>query len=98
VLVKAQGRAVDLQDLDIRLGADLLVRDEVHPALKILLANLNPFTVWYYGILATGVGTVCTFSRSRSAWVVGTVWTICIVFGVGVAWVIASIRPPTPSP
>lgn len=97
VLVKAQAGAVDLQDLDIRLGADLFVGREVHPALKVLLANLNPFSLWYYWLLTIGVGRVCDFNRRRSAWVVGVFWAICIAFGVGIAWVIASMMPPKPS-
>jgi hypothetical protein len=97
VFVKALGGSVDPQDLDIRLGADLFVRD-VHPALNVLLANLNPFNLWHYGLLTVAVGKVCGFSRRRSGWVVGVYWAICILFGAGTAWMIASVMPPEPSP
>jgi hypothetical protein len=96
-LAKAQGGAASPEDLDIRLGADLLVRGDPHPALKALLAGLNPFSFWYYGLLTVGVRVTCGLSRSRSAWVVGAFWAICVAFGCGAAWALASLRPPTSS-
>ncbi|MBI2952452.1 YIP1 family protein [bacterium] len=97
MLVKAQGGAAGPEDLDIRLGADLLVRGDPHPALKALLAGLNPFSLWYYGLLTAGVRVTCGLSRSRSAWVVGAFWAICVAFWSGAAWALASLRPPTSS-
>ncbi len=97
VLVKAQREGIDPQSLEVRLGADLLVEGTVHPSLKLLLANLNPFSLWYYGLLTVGVATVSGFSRVRSMGVVGVFWMLSMAFGAGTAWVASVFTTPTPS-
>ena len=85
---KASKGLTDLSNLEIKLGADLFISGTVHPALQIVLANLNPFTFWYYALLTIGIATVCEeCSRVRAAGVVGTFWAISMAFSAGIAWV-----------
>ncbi len=95
VLLKAQKGEIDLQDLEISLGADLFVEGIVHPSLKVLLTSLNPFNLWYYGLLTIGIATVSDCSRARSAGVVGTFWGLSMAFGAGIAWVASVFTTPT---
>lgn len=88
IYFKASKGLMDLSNLEIKLGADLFISGTVHPALQIVLANLNPFTFWYYALLTIGIATVCEeCSRVRAAGVVGTFWAITIAFSAGIAWV-----------
>ena len=98
VLVKVQNNVIELQDLEIKLGLDLFWEGEVHPVLKVVLVNLNPFNLWYYGLLTLGIGTVCRFSWVRSAGVVSLFWVLCMAFGAGIAWVLSAFNPPVPQP
>lgn len=88
IYFKASKGLMDLSNLEIKLGADLFISGTVHPALQIVLANLNPFTFWYYALLTIGIATVCEeCSRVRAAGVVGTFWAISMAFSAGIAWV-----------
>ena len=88
IYFKASKGLTDLANLEIKLGADLFISSPVHPALQIVLANLNPFTFWYYALLTIGIATVCEeCSRVRAAGVVGAFWAISMAFSAGIAWV-----------
>ena len=88
IYFKASKGLTDLSNLEIKLGADLFISGPVHPALQIVLANLNPFTFWYYALLTIGLATVCEeCSRVRAAGVVGMFWAISMAFSAGIAWV-----------
>ena len=88
IYFKASKGLTDLANLEIKLGADLFISGPVHPALRIVLANLNPFTFWYYALLTIGIATVCEeCSRVRAAGVVGVFWAISMAFSAGIAWV-----------
>ena len=88
IYFKASKGLSDLSNLEIKLGADLFISGTVHPALQIILANLNPFTFWYYALLTIGIATVCEeCSRVRAAGVVGAFWAISMAFSAGIAWV-----------
>ena len=96
ILVKLQGHISDPQDLEIRLGLDLFFEQEIHPALRVVLANLNPFNLWYYGLLIMGAATVCGFSFARAAGAIGSFWTLTLAFSAGGAWVLSSLTVATP--
>ena len=68
------------------LGLDLIWEKE-HPALMVLLASVNPFTLWQYGLLGAGISTICRFTAMRSAGVLGLYWVLTSAFGAGIAWV-----------
>lgn len=88
IYFRASKGLTGLSNLEIKLGADLFISSPVHPALQIVLANLNPFTFWYYALLTIGIATVCEeCSRVRAAGVVGTFWAISMAFSAGIAWV-----------
>ena len=90
VYFKASKGLTGPSNLEIKLGADLFISSTVHPALQIVLANLNPFTFWYYALITIGIATVCEeCSRVRAAGVVGIFWTISIVFSAGISWVLS---------
>ena len=97
VFVKIRSGMTDLQELDVRLGADLFVDGTVHPALTVVLANLNPFNLWYYSLITVGIGTVCNLNRTRSAGVVGTFWVLAMGFGAGIAWFADIFNAPSSS-
>lgn len=85
---KANKGLTDLSNLEIKLGADLFISSPVHPALQIVMANLNPFTFWYYALLTIGIATVCEeCSRVRAVGVVSAFWAISMAFSAGIAWV-----------
>lgn len=94
VIVKLQNNVIGLQDIEIKLGLDLFWEGEVHPTLNVILVNLNPFNLWYYGLLILGIGTVCRFNWVRSATVVGLFWALSMTFGAGIAWVLSTLIPP----
>ena len=86
----------DPQDVMIRLGLDLLVEGELHPSLRVLLAGLNPFSLWYYGLLILGIKTVEQADWERAAGVVSIFWMLSVAFGAGVAWIAGELTaPPT---
>lgn len=92
---KASKGLTDLANLEIKLGADLFISGTVHPALQIVLANLNPFTFWYYALLTIGIAIVCEeCSRVRAAGVVGTFWAISMAFSAGITWVFSVFQAP----
>ena len=95
IYFKASKGLSDLSNLEIKLGADLFISSPVHPALQIILANLNPFTFWYYALLTIGIATVCDeCSRVRAAGVVGTFWAISMAFSGGITWVFSVFQAP----
>lgn len=94
ILVKwqmLQGRAVGPQDLEIKLGLDLFWEGELHPSLRVLLMSLNPFNLWYYGLLILGIRTVDQLDWPRAAGVIGVFWTFWVAFGAGIAWVVGTV-------
>ena len=99
VLVKLhrlEGGLDDPQDLMIRLGLDLLVEGELHPSLRVLLAGLNPFTLWYYSLLILGIRTVGQVDWRHAAGAVSIFWILCVAFGVGVACIAGGFAAPPP--
>ena len=86
VLIKATSGSVALEDLHIKLGLDLIWEDE-HPALMVILASVNPFTLWHYGLLGAGISAICKFTAMRSGGVVALYWVMTSAFGAGIAWV-----------
>ena len=99
ILVKLHclhGGPIEPHDLMIRLGLDLLVEGEPHPSLKVLLASLNPFSLWYYGLLVLGVGTVARADWPRATGVVVVFWVLCMAFGAGIAWIAGALTAPSP--
>ena len=97
LLLKSHGDAPDLQDLDIRLGLDLFWPGELHPAQRVALASLNPFNLWYYGLLVVGTAAACRFSAFRATGVIGSFWALNLAFGAGFAWVVGSLTATTPT-
>ena len=95
--VRLQSEVASLQDLDIRLGLDLFWDGQIHPAFRVVLANFNPFNLWYYGLLVMGTGAVCEFTYLRTIAVIGTLWALNIAFSAGSAWVISSLTVTTPT-
>ncbi len=98
LLIEVQDNEIEAQDLEIRMGLDLFLDEQAHPALMVVLANLNPFNLWYYGLLSLGIRTICKFNWLRSVGVVVLFWVLCMAFGAGIAWVLSALSPPTPQP
>ena len=95
VYFKSSKGLTSLSNFEIKLGADLFISNTVHPALQIVLANLNPFTFWYYVLLTIGIATVCEeCSRVRAAGVVSAFWAISMAFSAGIAWVFSIFQAP----
>lgn len=94
VYVKYSEGLSDLNNLDIRFGADLFISDTAHPALRTVLANLNPFTLWYYTLLTIGIAIVCECNRAQAIGVIGTFWGISMGFSAGIAWVVSVFQAP----
>ena len=87
----------DPRDLDIAIGLDLFLKSEVDPAWRVISASLNPFNLWYYGLLAIGVERVCRLGMAKSAGIVGLFWLTSLLLGAGLALVASSVGSlPTP--
>ena len=97
MLIKLQGHVGSPQDLEVRLGLDLFWQGGIHPALRVVLASFNPFSLWYFGLLILGTAKVCRFNWLRASGVIGTFWTLNLAFGAGLAWVISSLTTASPS-
>ena len=93
-LHRLEGGPVDPQDVTIRLGLDLFVEGELHPSLRVLLAGLNPFTLWYYGLLTLGIRTLDEVDWRRAAGVVTVFWILSVAFGASVAWIGGELSTP----
>ena len=86
LVIKSNFGSIALDDPHIMLGLDLIWEKE-HPALMVLLARVNPFTFWQYGLLGAGISAICRFSAMRSAGVLGLYWVLTSAFGAGIAWI-----------
>jgi hypothetical protein len=66
---------------DIRLGGDLLIGDyPVHSFVRSVLGGINPFSVWFHGLLLLGLAKTEWFSWSRSAATVVVYWLFTMLF------------------
>ena len=86
LVIKVNSGSVALEDLHIKLGLDLVWEKE-HPALMVVLASVNPFTIWQYGLVGVGIAKVCQFTAIRSSGVLGLYWVLTNAFGAGITWV-----------
>ena len=79
------------EDLDVSLGITLLFpQDTLTLPIRMILSNLNLFTVWYLGTLILGVSIVYNFPKKSAAVVVVSVWTIFVAFSIGLSVIGAS--------
>ena len=86
LLIKVSYGTVAPEDLQIKVGLDLIWEKE-HPAVMVILASVNPFTLWQYGLVGAGICKICKFTAIRTAGVLGLYWVLTISFGAGIAWV-----------
>lgn len=70
-------------DLQAPIGLDLLLAGE-NPALNVLYASVNPFSIWFLALLALGAAQAFEMPR-RSAWLLAGVY-----WGAGTAFAAAT--------
>src|SRR5262249_5755069 len=71
------------------LGAD------AHPIWRVLLENLNAFSLWYFALLALGISITGRLSKWYALFVVGLLWAIQIGALIGVAMIGARLNGAT---
>jgi len=66
-----------------------LLSASAHPALHVLLENLNPFSLWYFALLGIGLYLTARLSKRQSAFVVGILWILQTGFLAGLALIVS---------
>jgi hypothetical protein len=51
-----------------------------HPALALLLNNINPFTIWYFTALSVGISTVAGLNKKEARMLSFIIWINLIGF------------------
>ena len=87
VLLLVSYRGGESADSATLMGNALSWKADVTPLVKIAFVNLNPFVLWYYGLLALGIRIVAKVSWRRAAAATGVFWVFCLAFGAAIAWV-----------
>ncbi len=68
------------------IGLDALVRPS-DVAFRVLLQQVNPFDVWFLIVLVEGVSALCRSSRRRAMALVLPVWSLGVLWAIGLALV-----------
>ena len=94
VLLLAACRGSDLQHLEMLMEAALSWKPGISPLAKSMLLNLNPFVLWYYGLLAFGLRILGKVSWCRATGVIVAFWGVSMAFGTIMAWAMSGMMSP----
>jgi hypothetical protein len=73
----------DVTDMQALVGLDLFLRDKSsNPPLFVLLNSVNPFSLWYLGVLTIGVSVVSKLGKLKAGIVVTAVWVLGVLIQV----------------
>ena len=90
LFIRTQNGELAPEILQIRMGLDLFWKETTHPVLNVILADVNPFKVWYNFLLTLGIQRVCRFSWLRAGGIVGVFWLVTLALWAGFTFVLPS--------
>jgi len=67
----------------INLSASVFLPPDANPYLKVLLSALNPFSIWYYVLLAIGFAALHRVRPSRGTAFAAAMFTISLLLAMG---------------
>lgn len=83
LVLRGSENLVHLEDLDVNLGLDIMLRENQNPALRALFENINVFSLWHLTVLIIGVSIVASISKRRATMAAMFVWVLTVALKVG---------------